>query len=89
VKVIQDEGVGDQVKRRSKGELAPKLDGLDLEHQAEEGHQQERPCGENGAEVGPCAIGVQQLVSKGKLPTQQGAPLAKEDLMASRWTAAQ
>lgn len=51
VEVVHDDHVGEQVQRRSERKLPPKLDWLDLEHETDERHQQERPGCDNSAEV--------------------------------------
>jgi hypothetical protein len=59
--VVHDEEVGGQVGQCCDGKVPAEHNGVDTKHEGDEGHEQEGGGGEDVAEVGPGAVGVEPL----------------------------
>jgi len=76
----QPAGSTHQVQGSAQRKLLPKLDRLQVKHQRHKGDEQERPGGQDGAEVGPRAVEVQPLQVQRDAPPEDGVLEGEEHL---------
>lgn len=69
-----------QIECGSQSKLIAECHWVVTKHQGVEGHKQEHQSCDDGAEVCPCAVCVEDLVHQLELPVEEWAALAEENL---------